>query len=111
MDIQKNDDLSFDYEFLNKLIVGIGEVAQITGIPTRQIRYWEDKGLIKSLTEEEGKNRRYDYKNIKTMLLIKELLDEGYTLDAAGDKIKKRMQIIEQTLEKLKKKSSGSSEA
>jgi DNA-binding transcriptional MerR regulator len=106
MDEQKSDDLSFDYEFLNKLIVGIGEVSQITGIPTRQIRYWEDKGLIRSLTEEEGKNRRYNYKNIKTMLLIKELLDEGYTLDAAGEKIKKRMQIIEQTLEKLKKNDS-----
>jgi DNA-binding transcriptional MerR regulator len=103
MEEQRSDDLSFDFEFLNKLIVGIGEVSQITGIPTRQIRYWEDKGLIKSLTEEEGKNRRYDYKNIKTMLLIKELLDEGYTLDAAGEKIKKRMQMIEQALERLKK--------
>eukprot|EP01035_Chromulina_nebulosa_P015648 gene15648-20731_t len=47
-----------DPDFLCKLIVGIGEVAQITDIPVRQIRYWEDKGIIKSLTEEEGKNRR-----------------------------------------------------
>lgn len=100
----QSDDLSFDYDFLNKLIVGIGEVSQITGIPTRQIRYWEEKGLIFSLTEEEGKNRRYDYKNIKTMLLIKELLDEGYTLDAAAEKIKKRMEAIEQALLKLKKR-------
>lgn len=100
----ENDDLSFDFKFLDRLIVGIGEVSQITGIPTRQIRYWEDKGLIKSLTEEEGKNRRYDYKNIKMMLLIKELLDEGYTLDAAGEKIKKRFVMIESTLNKLKKK-------
>lgn len=99
----KADDLSFDYNFLEKLIVGIGEVSQITKIPTRQIRYWEEKGLIVSLTEEEGKNRRYDYKNIKTMLLIKELLDEGYTLDAAADKIKKRMETIETMLRKLKK--------
>ncbi len=60
-----------DVEFLNKLIVGIGEVSKITGIPTRQIRYWEDKGIIQSLTEEQGKNRRYDYENIKRMLLIK----------------------------------------
>ena len=63
-------DLSFDFNFLDKLVVGIGEVAQITNIATRQIRYWEDKGIITSLTEEEGKNRRYDYKNIKKMLLI-----------------------------------------
>lgn len=97
-----NKDLSFDFDFLDKLVVGIGEVSQITGIPTRQIRYWEDKGIITSLTEEEGKNRRYDYKNIKKMLLIKELMDEGYTLDASADKVKKRIEMIEETLKKLK---------
>lgn len=104
-DEEKN--LSFDYKFLEKLIVGIGEVAQITGIPTRQIRYWEEKGIITSLTEEEGKNRRYDYKNVKRMLLIKELLDEGYTLDAASEKVQKRLEIIEQTLSKLDKRQKG----
>lgn len=98
----KNVDLSFDFDFLDKVIVGIGEVSQITDIPTRQIRYWEDKGIITSLTEEEGKNRRYDYKNIKKILLIKELLDEGYTLDASAEKVKKRMEMIEEMLKKLK---------
>lgn len=97
-------DLSFDFDFLDKLVVGIGEVSQITGIPTRQIRYWEEKGIIISLTEEEGKNRRYNYENIKKMLLIKELLDEGYTLDASAEKVKKRMEMIEQTLNKIKNK-------
>lgn len=101
---KNNKDLSFDFDFLNKLIVGIGEVSQITGIPTRQIRYWEEKGIIVSLTEEEGKNRRYDYENIKKILLIKELLDEGYTLDASAEKVKKRMKMIEQTLSQLKNK-------
>lgn len=96
-------ELSFDFDFLEKLIVGIGEVSQITGIPTRQIRYWEEKEIIYSVTEEEGKNRRYDYKNIKKMLLIKELLDEGYTLDASAEKVKKRMENIEATLAKLSK--------
>lgn len=100
---KSDSDLSFDFDFLDKLVVGIGEVSQITGIPTRQIRYWEDKGIITSLTEEEGKNRRYDYKNIKKMLLVKELLDEGFTLDASAEKVKNRMKMIEETLNKLKK--------
>lgn len=103
-DDTSTNELSFDFDFLDKLIVGIGEVAQITGIPTRQIRYWEEKGIIVSVTEEEGKNRRYNYENIKMMLLIKELMDEGYTLDASAEKVKKRMQMIEQTLSKLKDK-------
>lgn len=93
--------LSFDFKFLEKLIIGIGEVSQITGIPCRQIRYWEDKGIIKSLTEEEGKNRRYNYENIKKILLIKELLEEGYTLDASAKKLESRMQMIESALKKL----------
>lgn len=100
--MKKDKDLSFDMEFLSNLIVGIGEVSQITGIPTRQIRYWEEKRIISSLTEEEGKNRRYNYENIKRMLLIKELLDEGYTLDAAAKKVNSRMEMIEETLQKLK---------
>lgn len=37
------------------------------------------------------------------MLLIKELLDEGYTLDASAEKVKKRMEMISETLGKLKK--------
>ncbi|WP_293912889.1 MULTISPECIES: MerR family transcriptional regulator [unclassified Sphingobacterium] len=101
----KNKNAVYDVEFLDKLIVGIGEVSQITGIPTRQIRYWEDKNLIVSLTEEEGKNRRYDYKNIKKIMLIKELMDEGYTLDAAAEKVRKRITLISETFEKLKSKS------
>ena len=71
---KESKELLLDFDFLKKLVVEIGEVSQITGIPTRQIRYWEEKGILKSLTEEEGKNRRYDYLNIKKILLIKELL-------------------------------------
>ncbi|SEJ33377.1 MerR HTH family regulatory protein [Myroides marinus] len=101
-DDKNGNDLSFDFKFLDKLVVGIGEVAQITGIATRQIRYWEEKGIITSLTEEEGKNRKYNYENIKKMLLIKELMEEGYTLDASAVKVNKRMEMIESTLNKLK---------
>jgi len=104
---KEEGNLLFDFDFLDKLVVGIGEVSQISGIPTRQIRYWEEKGIITSLTEEEGKNRRYDYKNIKKMLLIKELLDEGYTLDAATEKIKNRVVLIENALKQLKKSGKG----
>lgn len=99
------EDLAFDFEFLKKLVVGIGEVAEITDVPVRKIRYWEKKGLISSITEEAGKNRRFDYKNIKKILLIKELIDQGYTLDAAAGKVEKRIDMINQALEELKKKS------
>lgn len=96
-----NDNLLFDFDFLDKVIVGIGEVSEITGVPTRKIRYWEKKGIIQSTTES-GKNRRFDYKNIKKILLMKELLDEGYTLKAASEKVKNRIEMINKALAKLK---------
>jgi MerR family transcriptional regulator, global nitrogen regulator len=33
---------------------------------------------------------------------MKELLDEGYTLDASAEKVEKRIEMIETTLNKLK---------
>ena len=54
-----------DFDLLKKLVVGIGEVSQITGIPARKIRYWEDKGAIQSENSAEGFTRRYNYLNLK----------------------------------------------
>lgn len=94
-------DFGEDIEFLNKLIVGIGEVSEITNIPQRQIRYWESKGYIASL---QGKitTRRYDYKTIKKMLLIKELLEEGFTLESAVQKVNNRFKMVDDAFKKLK---------
>lgn len=99
--MKENSEAFLDPVFLCKLIVGIGEVSQITGIPIRQIRYWEDKGIIRSVTEEEGKNRRYNYVNIKKMLMVKLLLDEGFTLDTAAQKVEERITFFEDTFKKL----------
>jgi len=92
-----------DYDFLSKLIVGIGEVSKITGIPQRQLRYWQEKGLIQTADEAGSTTRRFDYLEIKKILLIKELLEEGYTLEAAAKKIEKRMESINSAFKKLKK--------
>ena len=93
-----------DLEFLSKLVVGIGEVAEIVGIPQRQLRYWLQKGLIKTTTGgNTSSTRRFNYIEIKKILLIKELLDEGYTLEAAAQKVEKRKKLIDKTFNKLRK--------
>jgi len=94
-----------DHEFLAKLIVGIGEVSEITGIPQRQLRYWQDKGIIKTIAGTGVSTRRFNYLEIKKILLIKELLDEGFTLEAAANKVEKRMQLINSVFKKLKNRS------
>ncbi len=89
-----------DIDLLSRLIIGIGEVSEITGIPQRQIRYWESKGYITSLNAQT-KTRRYDYQTIKKMLLIKELLDEGYTLEISVKKVNNRLKMIDDAFKKL----------
>lgn len=96
-----------DFDLLKKLVVGIGEVSDITGVPTRKIRYWEEKGIIESEKEGEGTTRRYDYLNIKKILLIQELIDEGFTLDAAAKKVEGRMKNINEVFLKLANSSSN----
>lgn len=94
MNSDENTAALYDFDLLSKLIVGIGEVADITGVPTRKIRYWEDKGIIRSVQEADGSTRRYDYLNIKKIVLIHELLEDGYTLDAAARKVEERMKHL-----------------
>lgn len=95
------ENILLDFDLLSKLVVGIGQVADITEVPQRQIRYWEEKGIIQSFKEGEGTTRKYDYLNIKKILLIKELLDDGYTLDAAAKKVEERMININDVFKKL----------
>ncbi|WAA09871.1 MerR family transcriptional regulator [Fervidibacillus albus] len=97
----KKENPLMDFDLLKKLVVSIGDVSEITGVPTRKIRYWEEKGIIKSEKEGEGTTRRYNYLNIKKILLVQELIEEGFTLDAAAKKVEKRMENISEVFRKL----------
>lgn len=95
------ENILLDFDLLGKLVVGIGEVSDISGVPQRQLRYWEEKGIIQSSKEGEGTTRKYDYLNIKKVLLVKELLEDGFTLDAAAKKVEERMKTINEVFAKL----------
>ena len=90
-----------DVDFLVSVIVAIGEVANITGVPARKIRYWDEKGYIEPV-DKESTYRQYDYLNIKRIVLIKEMLDEGYTLEVAAKKVIERCMKIEDIFQRLK---------
>jgi DNA-binding transcriptional MerR regulator len=102
-----NENELYDPELIARLQVGIGEVAEVTGVPIRKLRYWESKEIIQSRTDIEGGTRKYDYVNIKKVMLIKELMDEGYTLDAAAKKVKERIQKMEAVFSRLRKSESS----
>lgn len=68
-------------ELLAKLRLGIGQTAELCGISIRQLSYWTDKGIIKPI--DEDRSRSYDYAAVETISLIKQALDQGYSLDGA----------------------------
>jgi DNA-binding transcriptional MerR regulator len=51
----------------------IGDVAEVTGLTTRTIRYYEELGLLNPAAHVSGANRRYDDEDVERLLLIKRL--------------------------------------
>ncbi|MFP7493790.1 MerR family transcriptional regulator [Terribacillus saccharophilus] len=88
-----------DYELLGKMAVSIGEAAKISGIPIRKLRYWEDRGYIDSVEEKSNITRRFDYFTVKKIILMKELIEDGYTLGAASQKAGVRIMKIREVFE------------
>lgn len=89
-----------NFDILDRIIVGIGELIEITGVTSRQIRYWEDKGIIKSLHDGKG-TRKYDYATVEKVVLIKEFLDQGYTLEAAAQRMDERINRLNDVITTL----------
>jgi hypothetical protein len=82
-------------EFQQKIIFGIGDLAKMTGVSARQLRYWEEKGYIEASVSEDCKVRKYSLRTYFTVAAIKSYLDEGYTLSKSVEKAQlSRAQII-----------------
>ena len=71
--------------------MGISELTKKTGATTRQLRYWEKKGYIKSIQPDPNSPRAYKLSDIIKVELIKEYLDSGYTLSMAYEKAIKKL--------------------
>jgi DNA-binding transcriptional MerR regulator len=56
----------------------IGDVATLTGVTPRTIRYYEEIGLLETGTREAGKHRTYtegDVERLRELLRLKQLLN------------------------------------
>jgi MerR family transcriptional regulator, Zn(II)-responsive regulator of zntA len=58
----------------------IGQVAKITGLPTKTLRFYEEKGVIKGAAREENGYRFFTKENIEEIKLIKYAKDLGLPL-------------------------------
>jgi hypothetical protein len=87
-----NEDIKDYSKRISKIIkqsqfeIGIGQIVKMTGISASQIRYWDQKGYIKSEKSDKNKNKKYSYHSLIKIQLIKSFLDSGFTLSCAAQK-------------------------
>jgi MerR family redox-sensitive transcriptional activator SoxR len=67
----------------NSLRISLKELSTASGVSGRQLRYWEEKGFIKSEQSQAGKAHKYTLQTMFQVISIKDLLDQGYTLAKA----------------------------
>lgn len=66
----------------------IGEVCELTGLKPHVLRYWESQFPVLNPSKNRSGNRVYLRKEVKLILLVKELLyTEGYTIQGAKRKL------------------------
>jgi MerR family transcriptional regulator, global nitrogen regulator len=80
--------MSSDYK--DKKVISIGIVSELTGLSLRQIRYYEDRGLIFPERIEKG-GRRYSFSDIDTLMKIAEKREEGVQTAEIKKELKKEL--------------------
>lgn len=87
-----------------KLYYSIGEVADIFGVNTSKIRFWEKEFEILSPKKSPKGTRRYTDKDIENIRQIYHLVEEqGHTLEGAKLKLKEKPKELLSTIEIIQK--------
>ncbi|MBZ6003412.1 MerR family transcriptional regulator [Leuconostoc gelidum subsp. aenigmaticum] len=62
----------------------IGELARMTNVSTRQLRYWEKQGYVSAIKRNDGQETRlYGFRAYIKVSIIKQHLDDGESLHEA----------------------------
>ncbi|QFQ29194.2 MerR family transcriptional regulator [Janibacter melonis] len=61
--------------------VHIGEVAELTGLSHRTIRYYEEMGLVTPAARTDGGFRLYDDADIARLLLVRPMKPLGFSVE------------------------------
>lgn len=67
-------------------IYPIGVVQKLTALSCRQIRYYEERGMV-SPARSKGNRRMFSKRDIDRLLEIRDKLNEGWLLQAIKDVI------------------------
>jgi DNA-binding transcriptional MerR regulator len=61
--------------------IGIGKLAEITGVKIPTIRFYEQNGLVASPRRSEGGQRRYDESAVRRLHFIRHARDLGFSVE------------------------------
>lgn len=73
------------------------DAAREAGISLRQLYYWERIGILRPGRQVSGSRefRRYTEEDVVLLKKVKELIDEGFTLKSAMDRVKGKRRDVE----------------
>ena len=82
-----------------KLYYSISEVAEMTGLKSHILRFWEGEFSMLRPRKNRAGNRAYTERDIKIVKLIKNLLyEEKFTIEGAKNKLKSDKQFVDSQL-------------
>lgn len=67
-------------------LFSIGIVQKLTGLTARQIRYYEQHGLV-TPARSEGKQRLFSFADVERLMDVRSLLDDGYNMSSVKAKL------------------------
>ncbi|MBO4275825.1 MerR family transcriptional regulator [Microbispora triticiradicis] len=73
----------------------IGELARLTGVPVRTIRFWSDAGVLPAAGRSAGGYRLYDTQAVARLHLVRTLRDLGLDLPTVERVVTRRTGLTE----------------
>jgi DNA-binding transcriptional MerR regulator len=61
--------------------IGIGTLAEVTGVKVTTIRFYEQIGLLPTPTRTDGRQRRYDDRAVTRLTFIRHARDLGFEVE------------------------------
>ena len=75
-------------QLVKKEYYSISEVADLVGLPAHVLRYWESQFSVLNPSKNRSGNRVYQRKEIRLILLVKQLLyEDKYTVEGAKQRL------------------------
>lgn len=81
LEIYREFILNFPHKKVTKKVMRIGELAKFADIETSTIRYWEERGLIKSIREESSGYRFFPQEEVRKTVVISLLRKSVYNIE------------------------------